>query len=119
MLEEVNEQPEQTVIELTKEQFETSVQLCNDMEELNSNKAFQRIVRDAYMMNEVERLGGLLSCTHNNALMKDTAIIVEKIKAVGYLRTFLQKIEDNTKGFNTPDMRREFEAQLATLAEGE
>lgn len=111
-----DEQPEQ--IEVTLAQFDELVLDKQALDRLIENADFNRIIVGKYFDAEYRRLTDLLKSNHS-AIVKDRAIVVEKICSIGHMENFIKSLITNLIGIDNPEQRIELLRQIEEYKEQE
>ena len=104
-----NEEPIE--IEVTLAEFDERVKYAAAMERLVKSEDFTTVVVKGYLVENRDRLVGLL-CSNNRSAVQDKEIIVGKIQATGYLEQWIEREMSVNAGMLDPAMREELVKQL-------
>ena len=76
----------------TPNEYEYDIKLGEAITRLKKNKDFKLVINDLFLE------GGAINLTKNINMVKDEEIVVNQIKARGYLYRFIMELEDNANG---------------------
>jgi len=100
----MHEQPERTIEVSSIEDFDAIVAKKKALDRLFGNKDFQEIILGEYLTEDFIRLSEFIMSSNRQAY-KDRDMIVEKIAAKGYLKTFLSEMRQGLTGIDNPEER--------------